>query len=44
MHWLERAYAQKDSGLYAVKGDAMLKNIEGDPRYKAVLKKMNLPE
>jgi TolB-like protein/Tfp pilus assembly protein PilF len=44
MHWLERAYDQRDTGLYAVKGDPLLKNIEGDPRYKAVLKKMNLPE
>ncbi len=44
MHWLERAYAQKDSALYAIKGDPLLKNIEGDPRYKAFLKKMNLPE
>jgi len=44
MHWLERAYVQKDSGLYAIKGDPLLKNLEGDPRYKAFLKKMNLPE
>jgi hypothetical protein len=44
MHWLERAYAQKDVGLYAIKGDPPLKNLEGDPRFKAFLKKMNLPE
>ena len=44
MHWLERAYAQKDVGLYTVKGDPPLKNLEGDPRYKAFLRKMNLPE
>jgi TolB-like protein/Tfp pilus assembly protein PilF len=44
MHWLDRAYAQKDSGLYAIKGDPLLKNVESDPRYKALLKKMNLPE
>jgi TolB-like protein/Tfp pilus assembly protein PilF len=44
MHWLERAYAQKDSGLYTIKGDPLLKNIEGDTRYKPFLKKMNLPE
>jgi TolB-like protein/lipopolysaccharide biosynthesis regulator YciM len=42
-HWLERAYAQKDSALIYIKGDLPLKNLEGDPRYKAFLKKMNLP-
>jgi TolB-like protein/Flp pilus assembly protein TadD len=44
MHWLERAYAQKDSGLVYVKVELPLKNLEADPRYKAFLKKMNLPE
>src|SRR5882757_3336717 len=44
MHWLERAYVQKDSGLYAMKGDPLLKNLEADPRYKTFLKKMNLPQ
>jgi TolB-like protein/Flp pilus assembly protein TadD len=44
MQWLERAYAQKDSGLVYVKVELPLKNLEGDPRYKAFLKKMNLPE
>ena len=44
MHWLERAFAQKDVGLYSVKGDPPLRNLEGDPRFKAFLKKMNLPE
>jgi TolB-like protein/Flp pilus assembly protein TadD len=44
MHWLGRAYAQKDSGLYYIKGELPLKNLESDPRYKAFLRKMNLPE
>jgi TolB-like protein/Tfp pilus assembly protein PilF len=44
LKWLERAYAQKDSALFLVKGDPAFKKIEGDPRYKAFLKKMNLPE
>jgi TolB-like protein/Flp pilus assembly protein TadD len=44
MQWLERAYIQKDSGLVYVKVDLPLKNLEGDPRFKAFLKKMNLPE
>jgi TolB-like protein/tetratricopeptide (TPR) repeat protein len=44
MHWLERAYAQKDAGLYYIKGDLPLKNLEADPRFKAFLRKMNLPD
>jgi tetratricopeptide (TPR) repeat protein len=42
--WLERAYAQKDGGLHLIKGDPLLTNLEPDPRFKAFLKKMNLPE
>jgi TolB-like protein/Flp pilus assembly protein TadD len=44
LRWLDRAYAQKDPGLYTVKGEPPLKNIEADPRFKAFLRKMNLPE
>jgi hypothetical protein len=44
MEWLERAYQHRDQDLYAIKGDALLKNLETDPRYKALLRKMNLPE
>jgi adenylate cyclase len=44
LKWLERAYGQKDSVLSIIKGDPAFKKIEGDPRYKAFLKKMNLPE
>ena len=44
MHWLERAYAQKDPGLYYVKGDLPLKSLEADACFKALLRKMNLPE
>jgi TolB-like protein/Tfp pilus assembly protein PilF len=42
--WLDRAYRQKDVALYRVKGDPLLRNLEPDPRYKAFLRKMNLPE
>jgi adenylate cyclase len=42
--WLERAYAQKNSRLTYIKGTPAMKNLEGDPRYQAFLKKMNLPE
>jgi TolB-like protein/Tfp pilus assembly protein PilF len=44
LKWLERAYAEKDSVLSLVKGDPAFRKIEGDPRYRAFLKKMNLPE
>jgi TolB-like protein len=44
MHWLERAYALKDPYLCDIKGNPFLKNLVGDPRYKAFLRKMNLPE
>jgi TolB-like protein len=42
--WLERAYRQKDASLFLIKGDALLKNLKDDSRYKAFLRKMNLPE
>jgi TolB-like protein len=42
--WLDQAYAQKDFFLWTIKVDPLLRNIEGDPRYKAFLRKMNLPE
>ena len=42
--WLDRAYAQKDDSLWVIKSDPLLKDLEGDPRYKALLRKMNLPQ
>jgi len=42
--WLDRAYAQKDVSLCYIKGDPPLKSLDGDPRYKAFLRKMNLPD
>jgi hypothetical protein len=41
--WLDRAFAQRDNGLYTLKGAPLLKNLEGDSRYKAFLRRMNLP-
>ena len=41
--WLERAYLQRDGGLADIKIDAFLADLRGDPRYKALLIKMNLP-
>jgi adenylate cyclase len=42
--WLTKAYDMHDEDLYFIKGDPLLKNIESDPRFKAFLRKMNLPE
>ena len=41
--WLERAYAEHSSGLIGVKVDPFLKNLHQDPRFAALLKKLNLP-
>jgi len=41
--WLDRAYDRHDLRMRWVKCDAMLRNIRGDRRYPALLKKMNLP-
>jgi TolB-like protein/DNA-binding winged helix-turn-helix (wHTH) protein len=41
--WLDRAYAYHDDGLIETKVDPLLKNLHNDPRYTALLKKLNLP-
>jgi tetratricopeptide (TPR) repeat protein len=41
--WLDRAYAQRDSGLVGTKVDPLLQSLHNDPRYAAFLKKLNLP-
>jgi len=41
--WLDRAYAQRNSGLIETKVDPLLKNLHSDPRFPAFLKKLNLP-
>jgi tetratricopeptide (TPR) repeat protein len=43
LDWLERAYAQRDGGLHSIKFDVLLRNVQGEARYTALLKKMNLP-
>jgi TolB-like protein len=42
--WLERAYRQKDPLMPYVKGDWLMRGVEHDARFKAFLRKMNLPE
>ena len=42
--WLDRAYEQRDFALVFLKGLPLLRNLESDPRYKAFLRKMKLPD
>jgi TolB-like protein/DNA-binding winged helix-turn-helix (wHTH) protein/Flp pilus assembly protein TadD len=42
--WLDRAYSQRDPGLYLIKADPFFMNVKSDPRCRAFLRKMNLPE
>jgi TolB-like protein/DNA-binding winged helix-turn-helix (wHTH) protein len=41
--WLDRAYAKHDDGLIFTKVDPLLKSLHNDPRFAALLKKLNLP-
>jgi TolB-like protein/tetratricopeptide (TPR) repeat protein len=41
--WLERAIVDADCGLSWTKTDPLLVKIRSDPRYAALLRKMNLP-
>jgi hypothetical protein len=41
--WLDRAYAQRDDGLIYTKVEPLLKSLHSDPRFAALLKKLNLP-
>jgi serine/threonine protein kinase/Tfp pilus assembly protein PilF len=40
--WLNRAYAQHDPGIADLKDDPWLEGIRDDPRYAALLSRMNL--
>jgi hypothetical protein len=44
LQWLESAYQQKDAGFVEILGESLFKNLANDPRYKAFLRKMNLPD
>ena len=41
--WLDRAYGQRDPGLIETKTDPLLYSLRQDPRYAALLKKLNFP-
>ena len=44
LKWLERAYQQKDASLDEIVGEPLFENLTDDPRFKAFLRKMNLPD
>jgi TolB-like protein/DNA-binding winged helix-turn-helix (wHTH) protein/Tfp pilus assembly protein PilF len=42
--WAQRAYEQRDTGLTWLKIDSGARTLREDPRFRALLRKMNLPE
>jgi tetratricopeptide (TPR) repeat protein len=44
LKWLDRAYTQRDASLALLKSQETFMRLGGDARYKAFLRKMNLPE
>jgi len=42
--WLERAYTRRDRDLVSLKIDWRWTSLHGDPRYKALLRKLKVPE
>jgi hypothetical protein len=44
LEWLERAYQQKDASLDEIVGEPLFENMADDPRFKAFLRKMKLPD
>ncbi len=41
--WLDRARAQRDPSMMSTKVEPLLNNLHNDPRFAALLKKLNLP-
>ena len=42
--WLETSYRQRDSGLPLLKCDRLLRNLQSDPRWPPLLRKMKLAD
>jgi TolB-like protein/Tfp pilus assembly protein PilF len=41
--WLDRAFDRHDNNFFNLKLDPKLASLRGDPRYRALLRKLNLP-
>jgi hypothetical protein len=41
--WLQIAFDSHDSGMLALLVDPLLRDLRGDPRYKALVTRMNFP-
>jgi adenylate cyclase len=41
--WLNRAIELRDPGIQWPRGDPLLRNLTSDPRYAALLRRLNLP-
>jgi TolB-like protein/Flp pilus assembly protein TadD len=44
LDWLDRAYAQRDTGLSLLTHDPLFDPLRGEARFKTLLRKMRLPE
>jgi adenylate cyclase len=42
--WLESSYEQRDPGVVNIKADGFFDPLRSDPRWKALLRKMNFPD
>ena len=42
--WLDRAVALRDPGIQWLRGDPLLRDLINDPRYMALLRRLNLPK
>ena len=42
MDWLERACEERAGGVFGVKGSFLFAPLRGQPRFQALLRKMNL--
>jgi len=42
LDWLERAYEERAGGIWGVKGSFLFRSLRPNPRFQALLRKMNL--
>jgi tetratricopeptide (TPR) repeat protein len=43
MEWLDRAYRERSSSLYALRIELFSDRLRGDPRFRDLLRRMNFP-